>query len=1304
MNNYQIYEEIGRGRHSTVYKGRLKKTVEYYAIKSVDKAQRSRVLNEVTMLHQLRHANILHFYHWYETNNHLWLIEEYCTGSDVLTLIKQDKSLPEDTLVTFATDLLSALNFIHSKGIIYCDLKPSNILIDAHGFLKLSDFGLACHIDDVTAAKRKIGTPTYMAPELFQEGGVPSFASDLWSLGIVLYEIYVGKPPFVDKKLDGLIHNIVYEDYVRPTGCSRGFIDVLEGLLEKDPLERLDWVDLPNHEFWKDKTVLVVTTQQPAFEAYKNKRMAEGTTKSSKEVKEARERRRQQVARISATAQQNMVREQQSTTYDRKGEGGFEANTEIDFGTSQHEEGEEDLPAGNEQYQEAVAIPDTTLTTKTSSLSVKEVKQTEEQTTTSTTTSAPTIKLIPGDFNSLLFHLSDTHVKPIMCNTRVERLTEVKYDAESLPFPPHSLQDVCNMQNGPLEQFLTLIYKAIGGHTTIGEKQNCLAFFETLCGATITANLFINSLIMALFVKMVQNKNYPPGLKSRLCLIMGLLIRHATFINHELAKTGIISHLLSLFNDKNVKVKRRAVACLGELLFYIATQQPGDRNAWNTSQGISEGFCAVLNSEDEATRHYTVKTIENIAGHSDVVYTQEYATAPLIKALLLNFNGAAGQTGTSKQCKNEYLRSSAISSVARICRIHHHCLPLVISEMGASGLVAGLSNGSNTRTLQSCLNILSLILSKACLILSKKVTKETKNDNLLKFVNFATQTATAAVVADGQPQQQQQQQQQHEHIFKNTVLADADAKAFLTELELQSQQLIHGLMASLEHSSVVIRGKTLLALSLLTVCDISYLSLACSSRLTPLLERLSKETDNYISACFETVTSILSAAALLVVGKLKQCLTTREPIDELKGQISIVLHTLTAPTLRTLMISSELIELIADCLSLSESNGGDNFCMQQLLLVTESMSQDLQAMETHAAAVVKHLLKVLTILLESRHGDTRFMSLKICIDVLVPYLHASSSNPTTISSDVVTAIDQLIVSDLFPKLIVLLDDEEPIPLYGLKLLNSIATENVAYVKELAKKHWAVKLFAFFELEHRNNNVHNVKLVLKVVTSSTTDVVQIFELGVIAKLNNVLSYAFQNSVVSFFEPCLEICHCLLSGTKKAKQLYNEKKDKESTRKDYQMRLSCCAGLVQNVELYAMLSISAEPADIAAQCLLLCSQLYTNVELHKALISERCRKHFRSSLTEHSLKGDQNDIVIYRCIIETLYAVITSGEPNQNKEYKTILRGDALLISCIGDVHSDLSTPEAQEAQNSAKALLDLVCSEDSDSSSKSEITK
>lgn len=105
-------------------------------------------MNEVRIFHELQHKNVLKFYNWYETRNHLWIIFEYCAGGDLYGLIETDKKLPEDSVRKMAFELVEGLSYMHSNGIIYSDLKPSNILLNEFGVLKFCDFGLSKKISD----------------------------------------------------------------------------------------------------------------------------------------------------------------------------------------------------------------------------------------------------------------------------------------------------------------------------------------------------------------------------------------------------------------------------------------------------------------------------------------------------------------------------------------------------------------------------------------------------------------------------------------------------------------------------------------------------------------------------------------------------------------------------------------------------------------------------------------------------------------------------------------------------------------------------------------------------------------------------------------------------------------------------------------------------------------------------------------------------------------------------------------------------------------------------------------------------
>lgn len=199
MDKYHIYEEIGKGAFSQVFKGREKKKIEYVAIKRVDKSMMNKIVTEVQIMHKMQSPHILKFHDWYETRNNLWLILEYCTGADLESLLKQDDHLPETSVRLLGIDMLAGLKYMHSIGVLHCDLRPRNFLVDEYGILKISDFKMARKIPKTLLGDTPIlsrGSPSYMSPELFLSEGTHSYSSDFWALGCVLYEMRRGMAPF----------------------------------------------------------------------------------------------------------------------------------------------------------------------------------------------------------------------------------------------------------------------------------------------------------------------------------------------------------------------------------------------------------------------------------------------------------------------------------------------------------------------------------------------------------------------------------------------------------------------------------------------------------------------------------------------------------------------------------------------------------------------------------------------------------------------------------------------------------------------------------------------------------------------------------------------------------------------------------------------------------------------------------------------------------------------------------------------------------------------------------------------------
>jgi len=206
---YDMREVLGTGNFATVRLGVDRKTGQKYAIKVIDKKKMSitskrkdSLMDEVNVLTKVHHDNIISIKEVFETQKNLYLVLELVTGGELFDKIIEEKKFTENACRYVLKQLCDAVLYLHSKGIAHRDLKPENILLSTQGSycIKISDFGLSRALDEGTFMKTMCGTPQYVAPEVLTKGEREGYGKsvDLWSIGVILYILLCGFPPFGD--------------------------------------------------------------------------------------------------------------------------------------------------------------------------------------------------------------------------------------------------------------------------------------------------------------------------------------------------------------------------------------------------------------------------------------------------------------------------------------------------------------------------------------------------------------------------------------------------------------------------------------------------------------------------------------------------------------------------------------------------------------------------------------------------------------------------------------------------------------------------------------------------------------------------------------------------------------------------------------------------------------------------------------------------------------------------------------------------------------------------------------------------
>lgn len=248
------YVKIGEGSTGIVCIAREKHSGRQVAVKMMDlrKQQRRELLfNEVVIMRDYQHANVVEMYKSYLVGDELWVLMEFLQGGALTDILSQIR-LNEEQIATVCESVLQALAYLHSQGVIHRDIKSDSILLTLDGRVKLSDFGFCAQISkDVPKRKSLVGTPYWMAPEVIARSPYTTEV-DIWSLGIMVIEMVDGEPPyFSDSPVQAMkrLRDSPPPKIKNSHKTSPVLRDFLERMLTRDPLERATAQELLDHPF-----------------------------------------------------------------------------------------------------------------------------------------------------------------------------------------------------------------------------------------------------------------------------------------------------------------------------------------------------------------------------------------------------------------------------------------------------------------------------------------------------------------------------------------------------------------------------------------------------------------------------------------------------------------------------------------------------------------------------------------------------------------------------------------------------------------------------------------------------------------------------------------------------------------------------------------------------------------------------------------------------------------------------------------------------------------------------------------------
>ncbi|XP_076985827.1 serine/threonine-protein kinase ULK4 isoform X3 [Tamandua tetradactyla] len=1085
MENFILYEEIGRGSKTVVYKGRRRGTINFVAILCTDKCKRPEITNWVRLTHEIKHKNIVTFHEWYETSNHLWLVVELCTGGSLDMVIAQDENLPEDVVREFGIDLISGLHHLHKLGILFCDISPGKILLEGPGTLKFSNFSLAKvegeNLEEFFALvaeegggdsgenvlkksmkSRVKGSLVYTAPEIVR-GTDFSITSELWSLGCLLYEMFTGKPPFFSECCSELIEQILYQDPLPPISkdsalpkASPDFINLLDGLLQKDPQKRLTWTGVLQHSFWNDAFIIKDQDSTSVEDSSFSRNMMECS--GPEDSKEPLKNRQNGQAKGTKGGQ----RQNRS----------FRLENPTELRPKNTLEG---------QLNESMFLLSSRPTPRTSTavgLSPgNEVIQNSSQKTsplTKITSGHLSQQDLESQMRALIYTDSELVVTPIIDNPKIMKPPPIKFDSKILHLPVHSVDKLVYLKDQDWNDFLQQVCSQIDStEKSTGASRAKLNLLCYLCMAAAHKEVATRLLHSPLFQLLIQHLRIAPNwdIRAKVARVIGLLASHVTELQENIPVIEAITLLTELIreNFRNSKLKQCLLPTLGELIYLIATQEEKKKNpreCWAVPLAAYTVLMRCLREgEERVVNHMAAKIIENVCTTSSP-QAQGFITGEVGPVLWYLF----------KHSTVDSLRITAVSALCRITRHSPTAFQNVIEKVGLNSIITSLASAI-CKVQQYMLTLFTAMLS--CGIHLQRLIQEKD--------------------------------------FVSTIIRLFDSP------------------------STSIRAKAFLVLLYILIHNREMLLLSCQARLVMYIERDSRKTtpgkeqqssNEYLSKCLDLLIchivqelprilgDILSALAnvsgrkhpsTVQVKQLKMCL----PL------MPVVLHLVMSQVFRPQIVTEEFLFSYGTILNHIKSvdSGETNIdgaigvtASEEFIKITlsafEAIIQYPILLKDYRSTVADYILPPLVSLVQSENVEWRLFSLRLLSETtsLLMNQEVGDEKEASLNSD--SNLLALFRDVLLPQYEHILMEPDPVPSYALKLLVAMTEHNPTFTRLVEESNVIPVIFEVI-LEHQESILGNtmqsvIALLSNLVACKDSNMKLLYEQGLVSHVCNLFT--------------------------------------------------------------------------------------------------------------------------------------------------------------------------------------------------------